>query len=231
MEIKPIAHLYNDFPEKFGLPRQSGMAEHLISEIVMEEGYRQPDAFRGIEKFSHLWLIWEFDTMGAASKGEERRWSATVRPPKLGGNERVGVFATRSPNRPNHLGMTVVKLVSYEETAEHGPVLKVSGADLKSGTAIYDIKPYIPYADCVTDASDGFTGSYKDDRCEVRFDTDVPDTLDGDRLKALKEILALDPRPGYQDDPERVYAMSYGEFTVSFRAEDNKVIVLDINER
>ena len=231
MEIKPIAHIYNDFPEKFGLPRQSGMAEHLISEIVMEEGYRQPDAFRGIEKFSHLWLIWEFDTMGAAAKGEEGRWSATVRPPKLGGNERVGVFATRSPNRPNHLGMTVVKLVSYEETAEHGPVLKVSGADLKSGTAIYDIKPYIPYADCVTDANDGFTGSYKDDRCEVRFDTDVPDTLDGDRLKALKEILALDPRPGYQDDPTRVYAMSYGEFTVSFRAEDNKVIVLDIKER
>ena len=153
MEIRPIAHIHNDFPEKFGLPRQSGMAPHLISEIVMEEGYRQPDAFRGIENFTHLWLIWEFDPMGAASSGEEGRWSATVRPPKLGGNERVGVFATRSPNRPNRLGMTVVKLISYEVT-DRGPVLKVAGADLKSGTAIYDIKPYVPFADCVSEASE-----------------------------------------------------------------------------
>lgn len=230
MEIRPIAHIHNDFPEKFGLPRQSGMAPHLVSEIVMEEGYRQPDAFRGIEKFSHLWLIWEFEPMGANS-GQDGRWSATVRPPKLGGNERVGVFATRSPNRPNRLGMTVVKLLKCEITEDRGPVLKVSGADLMDGTAIYDIKPYVPFADRVEDALEGFTYDHKDERLEVTFEAEKPEGLTGERGDALKEILALDPRPGYQDDPERIYAFSYGSYTVRFRVCEDKLYVTDFEER
>ena len=230
MEIRPIAHIHNDFKEKFGLPRQSGMAEHLVSEIVMEEGYRQPDAFRGLENFSHLWLIWEFDAMGAAKNPDEGRWSATVRPPKLGGNERIGVFATRSPNRPNRLGMTVVKLLSFEMTADRGPILKVAGADMKDGTAIYDIKPYVPFADCVTDATEGFTYAHKDERLEVVFDVSMPEELKGEKFFALKEILALDPRPGYQDDPDRVYAFTYGEHTIRFKVSEDTLIVTDIEE-
>ena len=230
MEIRPIAHIHNDFPEKFGLPRQSGMAPHLISEIVMEEGYRQPDAFRGIENFTHLWLIWEFDPMGAASSGEEGRWSATVRPPKLGGNERVGVFATRSPNRPNRLGMTVVKLISYEVT-DRGPVLKVAGADLKSGTAIYDIKPYVPFADCVSEASESLMRDVYGKVMKVSMPEYIPAEISEERLEALKEILEYDPRPGYQDDPERIYAFDYGEYTVRFKAYDKQITVLDITER
>ena len=230
MEIRPIAHIHNDFPEKFGLPRQSGMAPHLISEIVMEEGYRQPDAFRGIENFTHLWLIWEFDPMGAASSGEDGRWSATVRPPKLGGNERVGVFATRSPNRPNRLGMTVVKLISYEVT-DKGPVLKVAGADLKSGTAIYDIKPYVPFADCVPEASESLMKDAYGKVMKVSFPADLPAEISEERLEALKEILEYDPRPGYQDDPERIYAFDYGEYTVRFKAYGKEITVLDIKER
>ena len=231
MEIRPIAHIYNDFPEKFGLPRQSGMAPHLVSEIVMDEGYRQPDAFRGIENFTHLWLIWEFEPMGAASSGEEGRWSATVRPPKLGGNERVGVFATRSPNRPNRLGMTVVKLLSAEITDDRGPVLKVSGADIRSGTAIYDIKPYVPFADSVPEAKESLTGDAYAKTMEVLMPEDIPAQISNQRLTALKEILEYDPRPGYQDDPERIYAFDYGEFTVRFRADDDKITVIDITER
>ncbi len=231
MEIRPIAHIYNDFSEKFGLPRQSGMAPHLISEIVFDEGYRMPDSVRGIEKFSHLWLIWEFEAMGAGNDENEARWQATVRPPKLGGNERVGVFATRSPNRPNRLGMTVVKLISCEITKDRGPVLKVSGADLRSGTAIFDIKPYVPFADCVSEASEGFTYDHKNERLEVDFSCEIPEGLSGDRYEALTEILELDPRPGYQQDPERIYAFSYGEFTVRFKVSRNRLIVIDIIER
>ena len=231
MEIRPIAHIHNDFGEKFGLPRQSGMAPHLISEIVFDEGYRMPDSVRGIEKFSHLWLIWEFEAMGAGNDENEARWQATVRPPKLGGNERVGVFATRSPNRPNRLGMTVVKLISCEITKDRGPVLKVSGADLRSGTAIFDIKPYVPFADCVSEASEGFTYDHKNERLEVDFSCEIPEGLSGDRYEALTEILELDPRPGYQQDPERIYAFSYGEFTVRFKVSRNRLIVTDILKR
>ena len=231
MEIRPIAHIYNDFKEKFGLPRQSGMAPHLISEIVMDEGYRTPDAMRGIEKFTHLWLIWEFDPMGAGTDDNEARWQATVRPPKLGGNERVGVFATRSPNRPNRLGLTVVKLISLDLEDRRGPVLKVSGADLKSGTAIFDIKPYVPFADCIPEASEGFTYDHKDERIEVDFRAEIPDDLGEERLEALKEILSMDPRPGYQHDPERIYAFTYGEYTVRFKADDKRLIVTDISTR
>jgi len=154
-----------------------------------------------------------------------------VRPPKLGGNERVGVFATRSPNRPNRLGMTVVKLIYCEITKDRGPVLKVSGADLRSGTAIFDIKPYVPFADCVSEASEGFTYDHKNERLEVDFSCEIPEGLSGDRYEALTEILELDPRPGYQQDPERIYAFSYGEFTVRFKVSRNRLIVTDIIER
>lgn len=207
------------------------MAPDLISEIVMNEGFRQPDAFRGIEKFSHLWLIWEFDTMGPASSGEEGRWSATVRPPKLGGNERVGVFATRSPNRPNRLGMTVVELISCEFTEDRGPVLRVSGADMKDGTAIYDIKPYVPFADRVDEATEGFTYEHKDERLEVVFLNQMPEGLPKEKTEALREILELDPRPGYHEDPERTYAFTYGEYTVRFRVSNDKLYVTEIEER
>ena len=149
--MKPIAHIYNDFPTKFGLPRQSGMSENLISRIIMEKEYRNPDAFRGIEEFEYLWLIWLFEPMG------KREWSPTVRPPKLGGNKRMGVFATRSPNRPNPIGLTRVRLISLEQTAADGPVLTVAGADLMSGTEILDIKPYLPFADSVSDAATGLS--------------------------------------------------------------------------
>ena len=180
MEIRPIAHIHNDFPEKFGLPRQSGMAPHLVSEIVMEEGYRQPDAFRGIEKFSHLWLIWEFEPMGAKS-GQDGRWSATVRPPKLGGNERRGVFATRSPFRPNPLGLSCVRLervIHQNDTI----VLEISGADMKDGTPVFDIKPYIPYADRIENAEGSFAQQHSQDRLEVV----IPQELVGFQLKNVE---------------------------------------------
>ena len=167
---------------------------------------------------------------GAASSGEDGRWSATVRPPKLGGNERVGVFATRSPNRPNRLGMTVVKLISYEVT-DRGPVLKVAGADLTSGTAIYDIKPYVPFADCMPEASESLMKDAYGKVMKVSLPADLPAEISEDRLEALKEILEYDPRPGYQDDPERIYAFDYGEFTVRFKAYGKEITVLDIKER
>ncbi len=207
------------------------MAPHLISEIVMDEGYRQPDAFRGIENFTHLWLIWEFEPMGTASAGEDGRWSATVRPPKLGGNERVGVFATRSPNRPNRLGMTVVKVISFEVEEDKGPVLKVSGADLKNGTAIYDIKPYVPFADCVSEASESLMKDAYRKTMEVVMPEAIPAEISNERLTALKEILEYDPRPGYQNDPDRVYSFDYGEYTVRFKANDGKITVTEITER
>ena len=231
MEINPIAHVYNDFPEKFGLPRQSGMAEHLISEIVMEEGFRQPDAFRGIDSFTHLWLIWEFEPMGAARDEEEGRWSATVRPPKLGGNERVGVFATRSPNRPNRLAMTAVRLLSVEMTEDRGPVLMVSGADMMSGTAVYDIKPYVPYADCVPEAEESLMGDPYGRTLEVILPDKLPSGLSETKTEALREILSFDPRPGYQKDPERIYSMAYGDYTVRFKVKDNILTVTEIVER
>ncbi len=226
MIIRPIAHIENDFPEKFGLPRQSGLAPHLISRIIMEPEYRTPEAFRGIEEYDRLWILWQFDDDG-------KPFSATVRPPKLGGNERVGVFATRSPNRPNHIGMTCVKLLEYQKVTPRGPVLTVGGADLRSGTAVYDIKPYIPYADSYPDARAGFAKGRQEKTLSVLFETDSPPGMTASQKIALEEILSLDPRPGYQNDPDRIYRMSYGEYTVSFRVtpdDDSRpsVIVLSI---
>ena len=201
MEIKPIAHIKTDFKEKFGIPRQSGIAENLKAEIVFEKPFRNPDALRGIEGFSHLWLIFDFSL---AHTGE---WSPTVRPPKLGGNIRRGVFATRSPFRPNSLGLSCVKLIEVKHTENYGDILVVCGADLLDNTPIYDIKPYIPYADCITDAVGGFTEEIEYKKLNVIFENDLFDIIPKEKRQGLTEILAEDPRPSYQNDSERIYNM------------------------
>ena len=214
--MKYIGYIQNDFPEKFGLPRQSGLAPDLLSKVIMEESFRIPEAFRGIEAFSHLWLLWEFEPVGSPDES----FSPTVRPPKLGGNERVGVFASRSPNRPNRIGMTLVKLICIETDPSLGPVLTVAGGDMKDGTRILDIKPYLPYADCVPDANGAFAAKLADHRIPVVWETPIPSSLDTEGKLALEEVLALDPRPGYQQGPTRIYKMSYRKWTVIFRIDD-----------
>ena len=221
MDLEPIAHIQNDFPTKFGLPRQSGMSEHLLSRIIMEKPFREPEAFRGIEDYTDLWLVWLFDPMG------KRTWSPTVRPPRLGGNRRLGVFATRSPNRPNPIGLTRVKLVSFEPDTPDGPVLTVAGADLKSGTAILDIKPYIPYADSEPEASSGLFAPEETSPLTVEIPERIAALFSDDRLTALREVLSHDPRPRYHSDPERIYGFSYAGYDIKFRVEDGRAIVTD----
>ena len=220
--IKVIARIRSDFKTKFGVPRQSGLVEALRASIVFEPEYRNPDALRGIEGFSHLWLIWQF------SEAVREDWSPTVRPPRLGGNERMGVFATRSPFRPNALGLSCVRLEGVEQTAE-GPVLVVSGADLMDGTPIYDIKPYLPYADCRTEARGGFAP-----RREAELTVDFPPALlsrvPEDKRAALTGVLSQDPRPHYQSDPQRVYGMRFAGLEVRFRVEDGTVYVVEVAE-
>ena len=208
--MKIIARIHNAYDEKFGVPRQSGLAEEVVSTVVFEEKYRVAEALRGIEKFSHLWLIWAFD------RTERDTWSPTVRPPRLGGNKRVGVFATRSPFRPNAIGLSCVKLIGVEKTAE-GTVLKVAGADLVNGTPIYDIKPYLPYADCRTEATGGFTDSTEKRTVEVRFAEEAAGKLSAEEQRELVSVLKEDPRPAYQDDPEREYAFSFGGRNIRFK--------------
>ena len=215
-----IAHIYNDYTEKFGVPRQSGLNPALLSRVVMEPAYRVPEAFRGIEAYSHLWLIWEFSQVPA-----DAPFSPTVRPPRLGGNTRVGVFATRSPFRPNRLGLSCVELVRMEETAE-GPVLVVAGADLMNGTPIYDIKPYLPYADSVPDAR--VNEALSRERLEVSIPEELAARIPADKRPALTEMLALDPRPAYQDDPVRVYGVRFGACNVRFRVENGVLHVTAI---
>lgn len=221
MEYQPIATIHNDFPTKFGLPRQSGLSEHLISQVVMEEPYRDPAAFRGIEAFEYLWLIWCFDSMG------KREWSPTVRPPKLGGNKRMGVFATRSPNRPNPIGLTRVKLLNIELNTPQGPVLTVGGADLMDGTVILDIKPYLPYADSVPDAAAGEYGPQYQELLSVEIPDEVAALYTPGQLEALREALSFDPRPGYQNDPGRVYGFRYGGYDIRFRVAGDKAVVTE----
>ena len=216
--MEPIARIHNPFDEKFGVPRQSGLAEEVVSTIVFEEKYRVPEALRGIEEFSHLWLIWAFD------RAERDTWSPTVRPPRLGGNQRVGVFATRSPFRPNAIGLSCVKLLSVEKTPE-GPVLKVAGADLVSGTPIYDIKPYLPYADCKPEAVGGFTDRTEKRTVEVRFSESASEVLSPEEKAALASVLRQDPRPAYQDNPDREYAFSFGGKNVRFSVRDGILTV------
>lgn len=219
MDFEPIAYIYNDFPTKFGLPRQSGMSEHLLSRVVMAPAYRSREAFRGIEEFEYLWLIWVFDPMG------KRRWSPTVRPPRLGGNTRMGVFATRSPNRPNPIGLTRVRLVAVEDSREEGTVLTVAGADLMSGTPILDIKPYLPYADSAPNAAAGVYGAVA--QLQVEIPAQVAALFEERQLAALREVLAYDPRPHYQNDPERIYGFSYAGYDVRFRVADNTLTVTE----
>ena len=216
--MEPIARIHNPYDEKFGVPRQSGLAEEVVSTIVFEEKYRVPEALRGIEEFSHLWLIWAFD------RAERDTWSPTVRPPRLGGNQRVGVFATRSPFRPNAIGLSCVKLLSVEKTPE-GPVLKVAGADLVSGTPIYDIKPYLPYADCKPEAVGGFTDRTEKRTVEVRFSESASAALSPEEKAALASVLRQDPRPAYQDNPDREYAFSFGGKNVRFSVRDGILTV------
>lgn len=221
VEISPIAHIYNDFTEKFGIPRQSGKAPSIESRIVFEKEYRNPDALRGIEGFSHLWLIFDF------SKAHREAWSPTVRPPRLGGNERVGVFASRSPFRPNNLGLSSVKLLRVESTKNEGTVLIVSGADILNGTPIYDVKPYLPYTDIHTDAVGGYADEALSHKLKVIFPEKLLSVLPSDKQKAVFELLADDPRPSYQDD-DRTYSMAFGGFDIKFTVKDKTATVIDV---
>lgn len=205
-----IAHIRSDFPAKFGVPRQSGLIEELTASIIFEPPYRNMDAVRGLEDFSHIWLIWQF------SKARRAGWSPTVRPPRLGGNTRMGVFATRSPFRPNAIGLSSVRLVRIEQHPEWGPVLHVAGADLVDDTPIYDIKPYLPRFDSHPDASGGFTESLAEELLTVDFPQALLECIPADRQQALLSVLAHDPRPAYQDDPSRRYGLSFAGYDVRF---------------
>lgn len=220
--IVPIAHIRSDFPTKFGIPRQSGLVHELRAKVVFEPEYRNADALRGLEEFSHLWLIWQFS--GCVGKG----WSPTVRPPRLGGNKRMGVFATRSPFRPNPIGLSCVRLAGIEQDREFGPVLVISGADLMDGTPIYDIKPYIPYADCHTDATGGFTTQVARVLLEVDFPHELLSRLPEASREAAVGVLSNDPRPSYQHDAERIYGLPFAGFDIRFRVEDTTLHVLAV---
>ena len=216
--MKTIAHIYTDFPEKFGIPRQSGRAKSLKGKIVFCPEYRNDDALRGIEGFSHLWLIFDF------SKAHREKWSPTVRPPRLGGNEKMGVFATRSPFRPNPLGLSVVRLEETKQTENEGTVLIVSGVDLLNGTPIFDIKPYLPFADSVEGAFGGYAEEFKEYRLEVNFKAELLEEIPLEKRAALIECLAEDPRPSYQDDG-RTYKMRFAGFDIAFNVKGDTLTV------
>ncbi len=224
MELAVIARLRSPYGSKFGVPRQSGLVPSVVSRLVFEPPFRSRDCLRGIEGFSHLWLIWQF------SENAERGWSPTVRPPRLGGNERMGVFATRSPFRPNPLGLSCVRLLGVDWDTPEGPVLRLGGADLLDGTPIYDIKPYLPYADSVPEAAGGFTRNEAPEKKAVRCPEDLRARLAPEEWAGLEEALALDPRPSYQRDPERVYGFPFGGREVRFRASEREIQVLSIGE-
>ena len=223
MEFTPIARIQSDFSEKFGIPRQSGLVEELMATVVFEPGYRDLSALRGIDGFSHLWLIWEF------SQVRRKGWSPTVRPPRLGGNRRLGVFATRSPFRPNPIGLSCVRLVEVRQERELGPVLVVAGADLMDGTPIYDIKPYLPYADCKPEAVGGFASRPKGADLAVDCPWELLQTVPEGKRAALLAVLAQDPRPQYQDDPGRVYGMAFAGLEVKLRVDGARLAVEEIN--
>ena len=224
VNIQVIARMHSDFATKFGIPRQSGLVEELRSTIVFEPEYRNPDALRGIEEFSHLWIIWQF------SEAVRQGWSPTVRPPRLGGNTRMGVFATRSPFRPNNLGLSSVKLLGVEHTEQYGTVLHVGGADLMDGTPIFDIKPYIPYGDCHVDATGGFTDRAGEFLLRVNFPDELLKSLPGDKREAAIGVLSHDPRPSYQRKPDRVYGLTFAGFDIRFRVEEDVLTVVEVNK-
>lgn len=223
-EFQPIATMRSAFPTKFGIPRQSGLVTELKSTIVFEPPYRNPEMLRGIEGFSHLWLIWSFSQSGD-------RWSPTVRPPRLGGNQRMGVFATRSPFRPNNIGLSSVRLERVELHTPEGPVLHVSGADLMDGTPIFDIKPYIPYADCHPEATEGFTGQVEMQALTVEIPPELLARFPVEKRDALVGVLAQDPRPRYQADASRVYGLEFGGYEVKFTVSDQILTVTDIAKK
>ena len=220
--MQPIAHIRSDFPTKFGIPRQSGLVEELTATVVFAPDYRDPEALRGIEGFSHLWLIWEF------SKARQEGWSPTVRPPRLGGNARMGVFATRSPFRPNPIGLSCVRLVEVAREEGLGTVLRVAGADLMDGTPILDIKPYVPYADCRPEATQGFTAPGQDYLLAVDIPPRLLERVPEGKREALRGVLAQDPRPAYQRDPRRVYGFSFAGLEVRFRVSEERLTVEDV---
>ena len=222
MEMKIIAHMHSDFPEKFGIPRQSGLVNSLQSMIVFEPEYRNPHAFRGLEGYSHIWILWEF------SEAVRADWSPTVLPPRLGGKTRMGVFATRSPFRPNPIGLSCVQLEKIAQHPKFGPVLYVSGADLMDGTPIFDVKPYLPYTDSRPEATDGFAGTVFDHHLDVVFPEELLDWFPEDKRKAAIEILEQDPRPAYQEDPERRYGTSFAGYDIRFHVRDGVLTVCEV---
>ena len=222
-EMRVIARIFSDFEEKFGIPRQSGLVESLRATVVFEPEYRNPDALRGIEGFSHLWLIWQF------SEAVRAEWSPTVRPPRLGGNTRMGVFATRSPFRPNAIGLSCVRLEGVRQDPSLGPVLEVSGADLLDGTPIYDVKPYLPYADCRPEAVGGFAATAPASGLRVSCPDAILEQVPPDKREALLGVLAQDPRPSYQNDPTRVYGMRFAGLEVRFTVDGDTLTVCEIS--
>ena len=221
-ELRYIARIRSPFAEKFGIPRQSGVVEDVHATVVFEPEFRNADAVRGLEGFSHIWLIWQF------SQAVRDTWSPTVRPPRLGGNERMGVFATRSPFRPNAIGLSSVRLEKVELDDELGPVLHVSGADLMDGTPIFDIKPYLPYTDCHSEATGGFTDSAAMERLTVDFPPDLLERVEPDQRPGLLGVLESDPRPRYQDDPQRVYGLTFAGRNVKFTVDGGRLTVLEV---
>ena len=222
--IQTIARMRSDFPTKFGIPRQSGLVEEFRSTIVFEPEFRNPDALRGIEGYSHLWIIWQF------SQAVRQEWSPTVRPPRLGGNTRMGVFATRSPFRPNNLGLSCVKLLGIEHTQTDGVVLHVAGADLMDGTPIFDIKPYVPYSDSFPDAVGGFTDTADDFILNVEFPDHLLLKIPPNKRQAAIGVLSHDPRPSYQRKPGRIYGLSFAGFDIRFTVEDKMLTVCEVND-
>lgn len=224
LSFQIIARIKSDFPSKFGIPRQSGLVNSLEAAIVFEPEFRNKDMLRGIEGFSHLWIVWNF------SESPADVWSPTVRPPRLGGNTRLGVFATRSPNRPNPIGLSCVTLLGIEESSQYGTILRVGGADLMDGTPILDIKPYIPYADAHPEASGGFTDSVKDFILKVDFPEDLLSLLPQNKQQTVKDLLSHDPRPSYQCDPDRVYGLSFAGFNIRFSVSDGLLTVKEVSQ-
>lgn len=220
--LKVIAHIESDFDSKFGVPRQSGLASSLMARVVFKPEYRTPEAFRGIEEFSHIWIIWDF------SESHKDRWSPTVRPPRLGGNTRIGVFATRSPFRPNPLGLSCVKLERIEFDKKDGPVLVISGADMMNGTPVFDIKPYLPSADSVANASGGFSEKNIKKTLQVVWDDAQTADFPENKKDALRQVLELDPRPAYQDDPNRIYGFSFAGYEISFSVKNDTLFIKNI---
>lgn len=223
-EMKIIARIKSEFPEKFGIPRQSGLVSSLKAQIIFEEEYRNLDAVRGLDEFSHLWIIWQF------SKAVRDTWSPTVRPPRLGGNKRIGVFATRSPFRPNAIGLSSVKIEKIDLDGENAPVIHVSGADLMDGTPIFDIKPYLAYTDAHPDAAGGFTENVADRRLKVEFDGELINSVPDEIKTALCDLLAEDPRPSYQNDSKRVYGLSFSGYEIGFTVDKKTLKVIKLEK-